>query len=382
MDRHTELRLIDEALANPKPYRGEGAGSDHHSDVRAYLDEDRFKAERELVFRRNLNFAAHATELPNPGDFVTRDIVGSPVIIARGGDGTARAFLNVCRHRGATVELRERGQCKTFVCPYHAWVYGRDGALKHARHADGFPSLDKSTSGLVELACEEVAGFIWVCPDRHHAPTLDDHQRALLTEIEAAGPEHATFFARDTRTWRGNWKLFVEGGIESYHFKSAHRDTVGPLFTDTGSTYESFGDHMRMVLPRTSMRSLAEVPEDERRLLEHANMLYMFHPNTIALMQDGHYALIVMTPEAVDATRIEVITIARAPKGETYSDGEATFLSMNHAFTKKTLEEDFVLGEQIQRGLSTGANTQLLLATFEHALHDFTQKIDGILTKT
>ena len=83
-------------------------------------------------------------ELATPGAFRTMDVVGAPVILVRDDAGRARAFLNVCRHRGATVELREHGQCKRFVCPYHAWTYRTDGGLDHVRHRDAHDGRPRS----------------------------------------------------------------------------------------------------------------------------------------------------------------------------------------------------------------------------------------------
>ena len=105
------------------------------------FEAGRFELERDLVFRRSLNVVTLATKVASPGDFVTADVVGTPVVIVRGDDGELRAFLNVCRHRGATVETRAEGHCKRFVCPYHAWTYNTDGSLHKVRHPEGFPSL-------------------------------------------------------------------------------------------------------------------------------------------------------------------------------------------------------------------------------------------------
>ena len=43
------------------------------------------------------------------GDFVTHDLAGVPVLLARGREGRVRAFLNVCRHRGSRLVAAARG---------------------------------------------------------------------------------------------------------------------------------------------------------------------------------------------------------------------------------------------------------------------------------
>jgi phenylpropionate dioxygenase-like ring-hydroxylating dioxygenase large terminal subunit len=159
------------------------------------------------------------------------------------------------------------------VCPNHAWTCARDGQLGSVPLQQGFPTLDRSSTRLAELACEEVAGFVWVAPSLDFDGALDAEARALLAEIEGLLPAGPVQFARSTRDWAANWRILVEGGLESYPFTVAHRQTVGPLFVDTGSTGERFGAHCRQVLPRRSMRTLAERPEAEWRLVEHANVL-------------------------------------------------------------------------------------------------------------
>ncbi|MGB3049569.1 MAG: Rieske 2Fe-2S domain-containing protein, partial [Polyangiales bacterium] len=62
-----------------------------------------------------MNIVAHSSQVASPGDFITRDLLGTPVLVVRNQDGSAKAFLNVCRHRGATVELRDAGNCRRFV---------------------------------------------------------------------------------------------------------------------------------------------------------------------------------------------------------------------------------------------------------------------------
>ncbi len=125
-----------------------------------------------------MNLVAHANEVARPGEFLTRDQLGAPLLIVRGEDGAVRAFLNVCRHRGATLEGRERGECKRFVCPYHAWSYDTHGALAKVRHPTGFPTLEREAIRLAELPCVEAAGFVWVCP----RPGPGSEPQALLRD--------------------------------------------------------------------------------------------------------------------------------------------------------------------------------------------------------
>lgn len=371
VEREKEITLLSDCLERVQRKRPFEGRDEALIPVAEYLDTRRFEAERSFL-RRSLNVVGHTSQIASAGDFMTGNVLGTPVLFVRGTDGRARAFVNVCRHRGATVESRERGHCRRFVCPYHAWTYETDGSLAGVRHREGFPTLDVEHTSLVELSSLEAGGLLWVCPEPGvTAPTPDAADAALHAELDWIGSSDSTVFASQSKTWNANWKLIVDGGLESYHFKIAHRDTIAGFFADNVSTFELLGDHIRSVLPRLSILELAEQPQSEWDIRKHTHLLYSVAPNASVLVQERHFELVVMTPIAVDRTRIEIMSIARKPGPEGFSDKAKDFLSTNHAFTNKTLDEDFAIAEQIQRGMSTGANEFFRFATFEGAITEW-----------
>lgn len=275
------------------------------------------------------------------------------------------------------MELRDAGNCRRFVCPYHAWTYETDGSLAAVRQAEGFPTLDIESTSLVELPCFEAAGLLWVCPEPHDEGwTPDDATRAVIAELEGLGCADATVFASEAKLWNANWKLIVDGGLESYHFRIAHRDTIAGFFPDNVSTFEFLGDHVRSVLPRTSILDLAEQPESDWDIRKHTHLLYSIAPNASLLLQERHFELILSTPISVDQTRIELMTVAPRPGAGGFSEKAKGFLAANSTFTKKTLDEDFVIAEQIQRGMQTGANETFRFANFEGALTQWHRRLN------
>ena len=380
MDRSLQTRLISECLRlidEDSPFMTE---DETLVPVAEYLDEAVFEEERKRVFRPTLNVVAHASEIALPGDFLTRDLLGTPVLLVRDQDGTVKAFLNVCRHRGATVELRDRGNCRRFVCPYHAWTYRTDGSLQSVRHQDGFPTLDLESTSLVALSCLEAAGMVWVCPDPGAPnPEPDPGTRRLFEELEGFGSADSVVFDSASQVWKSNWKLIVDGGLESYHFRVAHRDTIAQLFTDNISTYEFLGDHVRTVLPRRSIVTLAERPESDWDIRQHTHLVYAIAPNATVLVQARHFELILATPVSAEETRLEILTVVPKPGPDGFSDKAQRFWAENHAFTKKTLDEDFLIAEQIQRGMRTGANEFFRFARFEGALSGWHRRLDAKL---
>ncbi|MGB5810361.1 MAG: SRPBCC family protein [Polyangiales bacterium] len=380
MDQEKQISLLSECLRLTQEETPFDSDEETLVPVGRYLDDTQFEKERDLLFRRRLNVVAQSSQLASPGDFITRDVVGTPVIIVRQQDGTAKAFINVCRHRGATVELREAGNCRRFVCPYHAWTYKTDGSLTAVRHVEGFPSLDVDRTRLVELSCLEVAGLVWICPDPNVEPTdVDADTHALGVELDGLGLTDSVVFASETRVWNANWKLIVDGGLESYHFRIAHRDTIAQFFPDNVSTFEFVGDHVRTVLPRQSILSLATRPQSEWKIRDHTHLVYAVAPNASILVQENHYELILMTPLAIDQTRLELMTIVPNPGPDGFSEKRSKFWRLNHEFTKKTLNEDFEIGEQIQRGMKTRANEAFRFAKFEGALTQWHERLNRSL---
>ncbi len=77
-----------------------------------------------------------------------------------------------------------------------------------------------------------------------------------------------------------NWKVLIEGGLEAYQFRIAHKKTFGPHFPDNLLTYKQFGPHMRAVLPRNAISKLDGTTEEDWNLRRDSNMVYTVLPNT------------------------------------------------------------------------------------------------------
>ncbi|MBT8453954.1 MAG: hypothetical protein KJO40_18475, partial [Deltaproteobacteria bacterium] len=69
-------------------------------------------------------------------------------------------------------------------------------------------------------------------------------------------------------------------------------------------------------------------------------------------------------------------TVAPDPGPDGFSEKAKGFLAANSAFTRKTLEEDFEIAEQIQSGMRTGANEHFRFASFEGALTQWHRRLN------
>lgn len=348
------------------------------SPIERYTSQARFDAEQEDIFRQRPIIAAHASELPVNGAFVTLRKAGLPLLLTRDRDGRAHAFLNVCRHRGARLVHEEKGCGNAFSCPYHAWTYGNNGELRGIPHQEqGFPDIDKAANGLRRLPVAERLGFIWIVAN----PQIDSYDfepfLSVLEQefdwIDMAGHAvaHTEFIECGS-----NWKLLLEAGLEAYHFRIAHKHTVGPHMMDNLSSYEMFGQNIRSVLPRTSLPSLDPADRDNWDFRELANVVYTLFPSTQILTLQDHYAWICVEPTGPGKTIIRLATVAPAAD---ITPEKADHWKRNHAISKATLSEDFDICADIQSGLASGANDALTYGRYEGALDRFNLEIETAL---
>ena len=371
MESQTEYELIDELLALKQEGMPFLDATQEQNPVAHYFDEDRFAAETDALFRALPMIAAHASELPDAGSFLRREIGGRSVLLTRDTDRQIHAFLNVCRHRGTRLVDAEAGCAKRFSCPYHAWTYGSNGALLAAPHFEtGFPDSDKTKLGLTRLPVLEKFGFVWVIAAPDSKAQIADYFDGLCAELDALAIDDMVIAEQTNERRKANWKILIEGGIEAYHFKIAHRSTIGPYFEDNLSTYRCFGPHMRSVLARNSVGGLADAPRDTWRLRDHANLLYTLFPTSTFLVQQDHIVWVSQMPVSAGETDIRLATLVPQARRN-----EKDYWARNHAITTTTLDEDFAIGESIQSALASGANEQMTFGRYEGALARFNETI-------
>src|SRR5690625_1593133 len=137
--------------------------------IRHFTSEERAQDEIEVMRSKPL-VVAHHSEIPDPGSFITRDVLGTPLLIVRQKDRSVRANINICKHRGGTVECASEGKKRVFTCNYHGWTYDRDGSLRHIPYAQFFEPLDRVDHGLTQVQVEERHGFIWVTLEPEDTP--------------------------------------------------------------------------------------------------------------------------------------------------------------------------------------------------------------------
>ena len=198
-----------------------------HRDV--YSDPELFELEQKFIFERTWNFLALESQIGKPNDFVTGHIGRTPVLVARGSKGRLGAFVNVCRHKGALLCADEEGNSKYHVCPYHGWAYdssGRNVDIKDRKTGSYPPSFDAEDHNLVPLAkLAAYRGFVFGSLSSD-VPALEDFlgdMRFFIDVVADQGPDGVEFVpGRSVYTYRGNWKLQLDNGLDPYHLTTTH----------------------------------------------------------------------------------------------------------------------------------------------------------------
>ena len=195
----------------------------------ALRDPEIFELEMRYIFERTWIFLGLASQAPKPHDYFTAWIGRHPVVVSRDADGRLHAFLNTCRHRGALVVQHAQGNSKYHVCAYHGWSYdsaGRNIDIKDRKEGAYSASFEAENHDLVTLPrFEEYRGLLFGCldPDVH---SLDDHlgeAKFFIDLVIDQSPDGVELVPGcSTYTYKANWKLQVENGMDAYHLTSTH----------------------------------------------------------------------------------------------------------------------------------------------------------------
>ena len=335
--------------------------------------------EQRHVFARDWLCAGRADALREPGDYLTMEISGEPILVLRDRDGSLRAMSNVCRHRMSTL-LEGRGNTRAIVCPYHAWTYNLDGSLRGAPAMALNEGFCKEQIALPQVRCETWAGWIMVTLD----PDVPPPSERLAEVSDLIGPfqmENYVETFREEFHWATNWKVLAENFMESYHLPVCHAATIGghvdllkmscpeglPAFN-----YHSIlkNDALDLALAHPANTRLEG---DQRR----TTWLLSIYPSLMITLSPGYFWYLSLTPDGPGHVNV-VFGGGLAPEFAADPASAMHFARLKALLDEVNIEDKGCV-ERVYRGLCAGLSAPGPLSHLERPNYDFARYIAGMI---
>ena len=324
-----------------------------------YFDPERWQREVDMIFKRVPLLLAMTAEIKEVNTYKVIDVVGMPVLISRGADGIARAFVNMCSHRGAQLVDPGVGTARRFACPYHNWTYNQEGDLVGVFKQDDFGQLDTSCLGLTQLPIAERAGLIWVTLSPDSKLDFDAFFAGYDEMLEFCDFASMNHFG--TRILAGpNWKISFDGYVDFYHLPILHKNTFGPDMSPD-ALFHRVGPHQRVTGPRGNWAKLEGRPTSEwpESVLTGGVWSVFPHGSIAGFEIDGHkiYQVARVFPGATADESVTYLDfISTAPKTEEFIEAANKQILFLENVVR---DEDYATGLKIQRTVKTGAKKVL-----------------------
>jgi len=341
-----------------------------------YTQPSVYALERATIFRRTWQYVGMTEMVACVGDFVTCSLGDVPIIVVRDDNGELRGHVNVCRHRGSQVVLKEHGSCKSLQCHYHAWTYGLDGTLRAAPAAREQDHFDPAQFSLFPVRVETWGPFIFANPDMG-AESLMEYLGELPELVAETGIHLDGLKCRDRKDYEtaANWKVVVENYLECYHCPVAH-----PSFSDlidvNDYTVRKYGNFSTQGGPlrqsaksgRKHVYTIGEGVESGFYVFLWPNFMLNIYPGP------GNVSINLILPGEANHSLAKYEFCFVDEVGERDA---AEFVR----FIDQVQDEDITLCESVQRGLATGyLDHGTLMLSREQALQHFERMVFDAVT--
>ena len=329
---------------------------------RAYASEAFFELERDAIFRREWLLVGHISQVAEPGDYFTINLLDEPIVVVRGKDGKVRALSTVCRHRWAPV-AQGAGNTPAFSCPFHKWTYALDGQLIGAplmEQADGF---DRKACRLPEFRSEvvEALGLIFVTFSPDIEP-ISDRLASLSARAQAEGWDlkDQVVLQKIDQSNNYNWKVQVETYVECYHHIGGHEVTLEKFMPARLSGCEEDHGSWTMCIPRLADDTIPLTPVERQvrdalangvKPGEPVGHIVVIYPFTLLTFMQGGCDIRVLEPTSAGTTRSVLMVTGSAEHAA--SPGLGAWLESFNATANLVNDEDNALNDMQQIGVAS-----------------------------
>ncbi|VBA41734.1 Anthranilate 1,2-dioxygenase large subunit [Mycobacterium innocens] len=365
MDQNQLIDLTRRALKLARDQTTDLAPSQHAVRAREYTSLERHDRDRAMVMSCP-QLVGYVSELPRPGSYCTKTVMGRSVLLTRTSDGSVRAFDNVCLHRQAQVATG-CGTAKRFSCPYHAWTYDNTGRLVGLPGREGFPEMTLKDDGLTRLPATEFAGFLWIALDPGATLDIATHLGPLADELDSWGIGHWSPLGEKELDSRINWKLAIDTFSENYHFATVHKQTFATIARSNCTVFDSYGPHHRLIFPLNTIMELDTAPEDQWNPFHHMVVIYALFPNIVLSVTIANGELFRVYPGEQPGRSVTVHQNSTAldVSDESVAAAAQAVFEYAHATVR---DEDYRLAESLQANLESGARERLVFGRNEPGL--------------
>ena len=344
-----------------------------------YHDPEFFAAEQRAFLRAAPQVVCHESEIADAGEWRSLEYLGESVIVIRGDDGEARAFANVCRHRGSRLVDGSGGCARVLTCPYHAWSYARDGRLVGVPYREEYPGLRSGDLGLIPVALEAWRGFLFVTLESG-APSVAEMMAPYESEVALYRFEDLRAIGRVTERPRTlNWKTIADNYSDGLHIPVGHPGLTRLFGRNYRIEANAHVDRMEGELVERASVNPSErayqqllpvaeyLPESHRRKWLYyklfPNVAFDIYPDQVDFMQ--------FLP--VSATETVIREISYALPDDRREMRAARYL--NWRINRRVNAEDTELITRVQLGMQSPSYVAGPLGTSEVCLRAFAQKL-------
>ena len=345
--------------------------------VSDYTDKEIIQNQVDTIFNNYPLPLALTIELPEKGTYKTLDVLNTPILLTRSSDGVVRAFVNVCKHRGAPVCEKGKGKKSKFSCTYHGWTYDNRGKLINIFQSDTFGEIDKTKIKLTELFCEERSGFIWVCINPDSKPNLSNWLQGFDEEINEIGLD--SWYLYEQRILDGpSWKICWDGYLDGYHHHMVHPETVGKNTIVNLIAHDTYGPHQRFAFGKKNINELQKVDEVNWEPEEYIRLIHSGFPNLSISAILNQFCLVSMIYPTKDLEKtITIQNILSLNKPSTKEEIKAAE-EFSELTLKAVKDEDYIMNFKIQDGINSMGNDKFMFGKNEPIQQHYHNWIDKL----